>query len=147
MAPALRSGAAHSSCTQLVPCGLCIRSRVSQRSLAGRELSSGWLRLWETEINSALTSLEIQATLMVSLLSQVPGLRLPWALPRDDAPLCLPQPRVRAGAFSSGASMPPFTCRAQCLCSAVPMVLRGCVTARPLLPYSHTAVASHCSTA
>ena len=44
------------------------------------EPSSEWPGFWEMEINSTFSSLEIQATLMVSLLGWGPGPGLPLAL-------------------------------------------------------------------
>lgn len=53
------------------PCGLWL----------AEEPSSEWPGFWEMEINSTSSSLEIQTTLMVSLLGWGHGPGLPLALP------------------------------------------------------------------
>lgn len=106
---------------------------------------SEWPGFWEMEINSTLPSLEIQAAVVVSLLSWGPGPRLPLALPQGDA-LCLPQPRARSSRLGGPArSLSPAEHSASA--QLPPWCSRGCVTARSLLPYYHTAVASYCSPA
>lgn len=107
---------------------------------------SEWPGFWETEINSTLPSLKIQAAPMVSLLGRGPGPGLPLAPPQGDTPLCLPQPRARGSRLGGPArSLSPAEHGASA--RLPPWCSRGCVTARSLLPYCHTAVASYCSPA
>lgn len=85
---------------------------------------SEWPGFWETELNSTLPSLKIQAALMVSLLGRGPGPGLPLAPPQGDNS-SVPTPASGQGQPAQGAGMLPFTCRAWCLCSAAPVVLSG----------------------
>lgn len=85
------------------------------------------------EINSTLPSLEIQAALMVPLLGQVPGPRLPLALLRGDTPLCLPQPWAR-GSRLGGPACSLSLAEHGVSARLPPWCSWGCVTACSLLP-------------